>query len=135
MNGNSILLDSDVIILASKREIDVERLLTTYDKLYVSVISYMEVYGFVFEDGEEKHLVDKLFTDIEIVYADKSIADIAIIYRKNSAKKIKLPDAVILATARYLETGFLTNNLSDFQGVDPVVTISGVEGLSRIEKG
>ncbi len=129
MNGNSILLDSDVIILASKRAIDVERLLTTYDKLYVSVISYMEVYGFAFEDGEEKCLLDKLFTDIEIVHTDKEIADIAIVYRKNPAKKIKLPDAVILATAKYLETGFLTNNLNDFQGVDPLVTISGVEEL------
>lgn len=89
MNGNSILLDSDVIILASKRAIDVERLLTTYDKLYVSVISYMEVYGFAFEDGEEKRLLDKLFTDIEIVHTDKEIADIAIVYRKNPAKKDK----------------------------------------------
>jgi predicted nucleic acid-binding protein len=36
-------------------------------------------------------------------------------------RKIKLPDALILATARHLEAALLTRNLKDFKGLDEAV--------------
>lgn len=98
MSGNKAILDSNIIILASKHKIDTKILLENYDEFYVSIISYMEVYGYEFEDEKEKGFIDELFESIEIIEINKSIADQTILYRKNKSKKIKLPDAIILAT-------------------------------------
>ena len=39
MSGSKALLDSNVIILASKEEVDVELLLSAYDEFHVSMIA------------------------------------------------------------------------------------------------
>ena len=49
MSGNKVILDTNVIIFASKNQIDIEQTLNRYDEFYVSIITYMEVYGFNFE--------------------------------------------------------------------------------------
>lgn len=100
MNGSKSALDSNIIILASKQQIDTEQLLSPYDEFYVSIVTYMEVYAYDFQNQDEKDLIDGLFANVEIVEVNRTIADQAIIYRKNKIKKIKLPDAVILATAK-----------------------------------
>ncbi|HMS41140.1 MAG TPA: hypothetical protein PKE69_12995 [Pyrinomonadaceae bacterium] len=46
----------------------------------------MEVYGYEFANSDEKDLIDKLFANLEIVEVNKTIADQAIIYRKNKNK-------------------------------------------------
>lgn len=129
MSGNSVVLDSNVIIFGSKDMIDIEKVVSMYDKQYVSIISYMEVYAFDFNESEEKRSLDKIFGNLQIVETSKDIADIAIIYRKSKTKKIKLPDAIIIATAKHLGADLLTNNLSDFQGVDASVSVTGIEDL------
>ncbi len=129
MNGNDVVLDSDVIILASKQAIDVEKLLAASEKQYVSIVSYIEVYGFDFPDTEEKKLVDRIFQNLEVIDLGSEIANIAIKFRSDTTKKIKLPDATILATAKYLGADLRTNNLSDFQGIDSSIAILGVDDL------
>ncbi len=118
MNGIKAVLDSNTIIYASKQTIDVEKLFAAYDEFYVSVITYMEVYAYDFDNADEKALIDELFAALEIVEITRDIADQAITYRKNKRKKIKLPDAIILATARYLNADLLTEDYDDFQTVD-----------------
>ena len=68
MSGTKALLDTNVIIFASKRQIDLPRLLSSYDFFYTSIISFMEVYGHAFTRQEEKDLVDELFENLEISY-------------------------------------------------------------------
>ncbi len=61
MNGNNAILDSNIIIFASKKKIDVEKLLSRYDSFYVSIITYVEVYAFNFQDSSEKmRLIESL---------------------------------------------------------------------------
>ena len=48
MIGNNVILDSNVIIFASKQTIDIEQVLNQYDNFYVSIITYMEIYGYDF---------------------------------------------------------------------------------------
>jgi predicted nucleic acid-binding protein len=129
MNGNNVVLDSDVIILASKQMIDVEKLLAAYEKQYVSIVSYIEVYGFDFPNKHEKELVDRIFQNLELIDLGPEIANIAIKFRSDDIKKIKLPDAAILATAKHLEADLRTNNLQDFIGVDPSVPLAGIDDL------
>jgi predicted nucleic acid-binding protein len=89
----------------------------------------MEVYAYDFQNQDEKDLIDELFANVEIVEVNRTIADQAIIYRKNKIKKIKLPDAVILATAKYLNADLLTENWKDFQMIDNSVSILNLDTL------
>ncbi|MGI8884841.1 MAG: type II toxin-antitoxin system VapC family toxin [Pyrinomonadaceae bacterium] len=129
MNGNKSALDSNLIILASKQQIDTEKLLSLYDEFYVSIVTYMEVYAYDFQNRDEKDLTDELFANLEIVEVNRAIADQAIIYRKNKVKKIKLPDAIILATAKYLNADLLTENWKDFQTIDNFVNVLNLDTL------
>ena len=127
MNGTKAVLDSNVIIFAAKQTIDVEKLLAAYDEFYVSIITYMEVYAYEFENADEKALIDELFAALEMVEINRAIADQAIAYRKNKSKKIKLPDAIILATTKYLNADLLTDDYDDFQTIDNLVNVLSLD--------
>jgi predicted nucleic acid-binding protein len=129
MNGNKAVLDSNVIILASKGRIDTDKLLANYDEFYVSIVTYMEVYAYEFDKPDEKTLIDELFVNLGIVEINRLVADQAITYRKNKTKKIKLPDAVILATAKILDAYLLSDDWDDFQGIDASVSIINLDTL------
>jgi predicted nucleic acid-binding protein len=129
MIGNKILLDTNVIIFASKQMIDIDKFIKSYDEFYVSIITYLEVYGFEFSNENEKKLVDELFKNIEIVALNKEISEIVIQYRKIKTKKIKLPDAIILATANYLKIPLLTDDWDDFSKIDKNISVQNIDFL------
>jgi|SRR5215213_10297819 len=129
MNGTRSILDSNVIIFASKEKIDVAKMLSKYDEFYVSIITYMEVYAYEFQNADEKDLIDELFANLEIIEINQEIADQAIIYRKNKTKKIKLPDAIILATAKYIDADLLTDDYDDFEKIDSTVNVVNLDDL------
>ena len=60
---------------------------------------------------------------------NKSIATIAIQIRKNKQKRIKLPDAIILATAKFLNLPLLTDDWDDFSNIDETILISNIDFL------
>jgi predicted nucleic acid-binding protein len=129
MNGTKGILDSNVIIFASKEKIDVEKLLAKYDEFYVSIITYVEVYAYEFQNSIEKDITDDIFANLKIIEVNKEIADQAIIYRKNKTKKIKLPDAIILATAKYINADLLTDDHDDFQNIDSSVNVLNLDAF------
>ena len=129
MNGNKSFLDSNLIIFFSKGRIDLARLRSKYDRFYVSIITYMEVFAYEFTVQTEKELIDEFFDSLEIVEINKEIADQAIIYRKNKTKKVKLPDAIILASAKYVNADLLTDDWDDFQNIDSTVNVKDVDDL------
>ena len=126
MNGNRAVLDSNAIIYASKGLVDPDELLSENDFYFASIITFIEVYIHEFQSASEKRIIDEILGSIEIVDLDRFIADQAVIYRKNKNKKIKLPDAAILATAKLLGAELITDNLVDFQGVDDSVSVVGI---------
>ena len=127
MSGNKGIYDSNVIILFSKGKIDIEMLSLKYDQVYASIIIFIEVYAFDFEDKDEKALVDLFFRNVEIVEVNNEIADQTIRYRKNKAKKIKLRDAIILASAKVVGADLVTDNFSDFHNVDSSVNLLNLD--------
>lgn len=129
MSGNKGILDSNVIIFASKEKIDIEKLLSKYDIFYVSIITYIEVYAYDFQNPLEKDVIDEIFDNLEIVEINREIADQAIIYRKDKTKKIKLPDAIILASAKYVNADLLTDDWDDFQNVDSAIIVKDLGDL------
>lgn len=54
--------------------------------------------------------------EAEITLLSDQIADFAITLRQNSS--IRLPDAVIAATALYLKATLVTRNVKDFRGIE-----------------
>ncbi len=83
MSGNKAILDSNLMIFLSKGMIDLGKLRLRYDDLYVSIISYMEVYAYDFQDITQKDILDKTFDSLKIIEINREVADQTIIYRKN----------------------------------------------------
>lgn len=127
MNGNRVVLDTNVIIFASKHEIDIEQILNQYDEFYVSIITYMEVYGFNFETIREEELIDELFNNLIIIDVSQEITQYVLTYRKTARRKIKLSDAIILATSRYFNATLLTDDWDDFIDIDSEVIIRNID--------
>ena len=74
MNGNSALLDSNIIIYLSKNELPFT-VFDKFDNLLISVISYMEVLGFKFRNNEEENFVKELIDLFEVQFIDQAIAE------------------------------------------------------------
>ena len=121
MSGNKLLLDSNVAIYLSKKTLSVSDFAKPDDVLLVSLITYMEVVGYKFSDEKEEAFTTALFTLLEPMPITQAIADRVISYRK--IRKIKLPDAIILATAREHNCKLITRNVSDFIGLDKEVEV------------
>jgi len=120
MSGNRVVLDSNIIIYLTKKQVEGTFLLN-YDEVYVSIVAYMEVLGFNFTDPQEQQGTEEFLRQVEIIHTDFLIADFVIAYRK--IRKVKLPDAITLATARRLNADLITVNEQDFRGLDPLVSV------------
>jgi hypothetical protein len=122
MSGNKkAILDSNVIIDLAKNEIE-STFLVQYSELCMSIISYIEVLGYDFgDDIAQKEKIIEWIATLPIENLNILIANQAIEYR--SQKKIKLPDALILATARFLDADLITSNESDFKNLDEKMNI------------
>jgi len=131
MSGTKALLDTNLIILLSKRRIDVNSLLAIYDEFYVSIITYMETYGYEFNNSDEKDLIDAFFELVEVVDVNLSIAQNVVVYKTSKRRKIKLPDAIILATAKYLGADLLTDDWDDFVNIDIDVNVLNIDVFKR----
>lgn len=82
----------------------------------------MEVLGYKFENRKLKKLTEKLIESFEVIHTNNEIINTVVKYRQKS--NIKLPDAIILATASILkDTDLITNNINDFKEIDDTVKI------------
>lgn len=103
-----ILLDSNTLIYLSKGLLPIDEVLPDGETYAVSVVTYMEVMGYPFESQEEENLILSLFSHFHIIMIDAGIANRVIILRKSY--KIKLPDAIICATALTHQALLFTND-------------------------
>lgn len=91
------------------------------DNLTISIISKIEVLGFNGENDELHNLVHFIAL-ASIVFVDDAIADKTIELRK--AYRIKLPDAIIAATALVYELMLVTRNTEDFKNITGLTCIN-----------
>lgn len=131
MSGTKAILDTNVIILLSKKGINVDELLARYDEFYVSIITHMESYGYEFKNADEKDIIDAFFEMVAIVDVNMSISEHVIAYKKQKKRKIKLLDAIILATAKYLGADLLSDDWDDFVNIDDDVNIVNIDDLKK----
>jgi len=119
VTGNRGLFDSNIIIYLSKRELPFS-IVDQFDEIFISVITYMEILGFGFEDPNEEIFIKDLLSVFNTIFIDQKIADIVVKIRKK--KRIKLPDAIISATAISEGLNLVTRNVEDFQDIDIKLT-------------
>jgi len=115
MRELNLLLDTNTLIYLSKRKIHLDQLIQDAASVSVSIISYMEALGYSFKEQNEKSLIEKLISNMETIYISKEIADRVILIRQE--RKIKLPDAIIAATAIIGNYTLCTNNSDDFKNI------------------
>jgi hypothetical protein len=75
-------------------------------KLYLSFISQLELLGFRGITHRQQHEISRFISDCIVIDINDEIKREVIELRKSS--KLKLPDAIVLATARFLSLPLLT---------------------------
>ena len=106
-----MIFDTNVPIYLSKHILDPDKVLK--NKVSISVITKIEVLGFNFKNIDEHQLIVAICNDLKVIGLSDIIAEETIDIRKNF--RIKLPDAIIYATALVENQPLLTNNISDFK--------------------
>lgn len=86
------------------------------DEIIVSVITHIEVLGFQAPESYLRKIQDLIDIAEVIPLADSSIVERAIMIRRKT--KIKLPDAVIAATALIHGLTIVSRNEKDFNRID-----------------
>jgi predicted nucleic acid-binding protein len=88
MNGK--LIDTNILIYLSKKQLAFDKVASPGDKLFISVITYMEVLGYPFSDKTEKHIVEELCKNLLVINLDKEIVETVIQNKPSSQpKKVK----------------------------------------------
>ncbi len=87
----------------------------------ISVITKIEVLGFN-APSEHYQLLKDFTNDAVIFELSDNIVDATINLRKNH--KIKLPDAIIAATALVYDLTIISRNVGDFKNIQGLVTVN-----------
>lgn len=116
MSGNRLLLDTNILIYLSKGELILADFAASNDALYISVITLMEVQGYKFKSSKEEKIISSLCSMMNHVYIDEAIVEEVIRIRKKG--RIKLPDAIIMASAIVKGHILVTRNDDDFKRSD-----------------
>jgi len=85
-----------------------------------SAITRIEVLGFPNLNEPESAAIKQLLNEFEEVPVSKAVIDQTILIRK--ATRIKVPDALIAASAQLIQATVVTRNTSDFERV-PGITV------------
>jgi len=85
----------------------------------------MEVLGYAFKSKEEESFIKELLSYLKIVYIDENIAKKVIAIKQ--INKIKLPDAIIVATSIVNNATLITNDVKLKAIADLKIKIIGIK--------
>jgi len=106
----NILIDYLNGVEASRKELD------RYDARFVSIVTWMEVLAGAHDEGEAG-VIEMFLRDFQLVEITRPIAREAVEIRRR--RRIRLPDALIWASARAQSALLVTRNTKDFPPDDP----------------
>ena len=115
MSGRNLLLDSNIVIYTAQKKLAPEAFTQPDDALSISDITFMETLGYVFSDPVERKETEDLLSIIYRLPITEPIVQKVIEIRQS--RRIKLPDAIIAATALLHDCTLVTRNISDFTGL------------------
>jgi predicted nucleic acid-binding protein len=114
------LFDTNILIdyLAGRAEAESE--MARYRHRLISVVNWMELLAGG-RDEAEIDIIDLFLRDFRVVELTRGVARDAVDLRKTH--RLRLPDAIIWASARSESALFVTRNTKDFPGDDPGVRV------------
>jgi predicted nucleic acid-binding protein len=86
----------------------------------VSVVTWMEVLAGA-RTAEEEDVIEMFLRDFKLIELSRPIARAAVAIRKS--RRLRLPDAIVLATAQHESALLVTRNTKDFPPGDPGVRV------------
>ena len=86
----------------------------------VSIVTWIEVLAGC-RSAEEEHAARSLLATFRVVPLDHDVAEETVRLRRDL--RLRLPDAAVLATARWLGCELLTRNTRDFRADSPGVRV------------
>ena len=104
------VFDTNIVIDALNGVAEADAEYSRYEHVLISRITWMEV--LVGAEGNDSELRDFLDTHFEIIPLDLAVAETAVQLRR--AYHMRLPDAVIWATAKANVAVLVTRNTKDF---------------------
>jgi len=122
MSGRKLLFDSNIVIYIAKKQLAPDDFVQPDDILYISDISYMETLGYAFESPMEKQETEELLSVLIRLSLTEPVIQKVIEIRQS--KRMKLPDAIIAATALVHECMLVTRNVSDFSNLPDLVALN-----------
>ncbi len=114
------LFDTNILIDYLKGAEPAQAELARHRQPLISIVTWMEVLAGVRSD-EEGDVVEMFLRDFRVVDVTRAIARDAVAIRRSA--RIRLPDAVIWATARHESALLVTRNTKDFPEDEPGIRI------------
>jgi predicted nucleic acid-binding protein len=115
------VFDSNILIDYLKGIPGAAQEINQFENKNISIISYIEVLVGLKENDTVLAQVKGFLHSFNIIMVSAAIADLTISARQNY--RLKIPDAIILATAQSLEALLVTRNSKDFSPDNPMVRV------------
>jgi len=113
MNGDSLFLDTNIVLYLLNGEETLIPLLEN-KQLYLSFITQLELLSYKGITNKETKEIEKFISDCIVVDISQGIKDMTIKLRKKHF--LKLPDAIIIASATYMNIPVVSAD-NDFKKV------------------
>lgn len=109
MSGNSLFLDTNIILYLFSGDKTIAELLDGKN-VFISFVTELELLGYPDLTAEQIDEVKAFIRDVSLVDINSEIKRIVIEFRKSY--KLKLPDAIIAASAYYMNLPLFTADKS-----------------------
>jgi predicted nucleic acid-binding protein len=123
-----MLLDSNIIIYAAKREHAKLRRFVNENPCFVSDVSRIEVLGYHLLSEKEREYLREFFDAANLLAISDSVVDQAVKLRQ--IRRMSLGDAIIAGTALAHQLELVTRNVGDFNWIESLSLIDPFEILS-----
>lgn len=114
------VIDSDILIDYLQGKSAAAKEIASYDEPCYSIITWMEIMCGA-QDEPQREAARFLLDSMRLVELSRQIAEHAVVVRQQ--KKLKLPDAIIHASAEAEGCILVTRNTKDFDRRDPRIRI------------
>ena len=114
------VIDTNILIDYLNGSEKAKHELDSFEELYISIITWMEILVGVEETDEESEIREFL-RRFRIQHVDAGVAERAVEIRRR--EKVRLPDAIIWATAQQLGVLLVTRNTRDFPARHPGIRV------------
>ena len=105
MNGNKLFLDSNILLYFLYGDNDVVEIIFDKD-VVISFITELELLSFPKLSSDQENNIKELLKNCQLINLNEEIKSLTIELKRKY--KLKLPDAIIAATAYYLNLPLIT---------------------------